>query len=150
MHGPWQVGHLSASDYTKQAARWAHALRLVDPTIKLVSCGNQGNSEWDREVLQGLIGVCDYHSIHFYSMLGHERFDGPQGLEYEKNVFGPIVSRLDSTLVLMVQMADGDRDARSARRPPNEVSRSVPPSSTWPRSITRSTRINTSSDSPTR
>jgi alpha-N-arabinofuranosidase len=92
VHGPWQVGHLSAADYTKQAARWAHALRLVDPSIKLVSCGNQGNSEWDREVLQGLIGVCDYHSIHFYSMLGHERFAGPPGLEYEKNVFGPIVS----------------------------------------------------------
>ena len=92
VHGPWQVGHLSATDYTKQAARWAHALRLVDPTIKLVSCGNQGNSEWDREVLMGLIGVCDYHSIHFYSMLGHERFAGPSGLEYEKNVFGPVVS----------------------------------------------------------
>ncbi|KAG7527823.1 hypothetical protein FFLO_06566 [Filobasidium floriforme] len=92
MHGPWQVGHLSAADYTKQAARWAHALRLVDPSIKLVSCGNQGNSEWDREVLQGLIGVCDYHSIHFYSMLGHERFAGPPGLEYEKNVFGPIAA----------------------------------------------------------
>jgi alpha-N-arabinofuranosidase len=41
IHGPWQVGHLSATDYTKKAARWAHGLRLVDPSIKLVSCGNQ-------------------------------------------------------------------------------------------------------------
>lgn len=105
MHGPWQVGHLSAADYTKQAARWAHALRLVDPSIKLVSCGNQGNSEWDREVLQGLIGVCDYHSIHFYSMLGHERFAGPPGLEYEKNVFGPIVSRADTFIVPQFRLA---------------------------------------------
>jgi alpha-N-arabinofuranosidase len=75
---------LSATDYAKKAKQWAHGLRLVDPTIKLVACGNQvgssietagweadgawstqGNSEWDREVLQELIHVVDYHSIHF-------------------------------------------------------------------------------------
>ena len=123
MHGPWQVGHLSATDYTKQAARWAHALRLVDPTIKLVSCGNQGNSEWDREVLQGLIGVCDYHSIHFYSMLGHERFAGPPGLEYEKNVFGPIVSVFS---FFMLSTIEADRHSFSLTRPQKGVSRSVP------------------------
>jgi alpha-N-arabinofuranosidase len=38
--GPWQVGNLSAGDYTKKAKQWAHGLKLVDPTIKLVSCGN--------------------------------------------------------------------------------------------------------------
>lgn len=88
MHGEWQVGKLSATDYAKQAYRWAHGLKLVDPTIKLVSCGNQvrlmartlckralrltlpsaclqGNSDWDREVLQTLVGVVEYHSIHF-------------------------------------------------------------------------------------
>ena len=39
MWGPWQVGHLSAADYTVKAKSWAHALRLVDKDIKLVSCG---------------------------------------------------------------------------------------------------------------
>jgi hypothetical protein len=38
--GPWQVGNLDATDYAKKAKQWAHGLRLVDPTIKLVSCGN--------------------------------------------------------------------------------------------------------------
>ncbi|UTT90268.1 hypothetical protein NDA17_002749 [Ustilago hordei] len=89
MHGPWQVGFLNATDYTKMAKRWAHGMKLVDPTIKLVSCGNQGNSEWDREVLNGLIGVVDFHSIHLYSMLGHEHYSTVQGFDYEKNVFGP-------------------------------------------------------------
>ncbi|CDZ98513.1 glycoside hydrolase [Phaffia rhodozyma] len=89
MHGEWQVGKLSATDYTKQAARWAHGLKLVDPTIKLVSCGNQGNSEWDREVLAGLVDLVDYHSIHFYSMLGYNKESVVAGFEYEKNVFGP-------------------------------------------------------------
>ncbi|PWY97771.1 glycoside hydrolase [Testicularia cyperi] len=89
MHGPWQVGFLNATDYTKLAKRWAHGMKLVDPSIRLVSCGNQGNSEWDREVLNGLIGVVDFHSIHLYSMLGHEHYSGVQGYDYEKNVFGP-------------------------------------------------------------
>ena len=89
MHGPWQVGFLNATDYTKMAKRWAHGMKLVDPTIKLVSCGNQGNSEWDREVLNGLIGVIDFHSIHLYSMLGHEHYSTVRGFDYEKNVFGP-------------------------------------------------------------
>jgi hypothetical protein len=35
MHGEWQVGRLSATDYTKQAARWAHGLKLVDPSIQV-------------------------------------------------------------------------------------------------------------------
>ncbi len=89
MHGPWQVGFLNATDYTKMAKRWAHGMKLVDPSIKLVSCGNQGNSEWDREVLNGLIGVVNFHSIHLYSMLGHEHYSTVQGFEFEKNVFGP-------------------------------------------------------------
>lgn len=86
------MGHLSATDYATTAKRWAHGLRLVDPTIKLVSCGNQGNSEWDREVLNGLIGVVDLHSIHLYTMLGHERYSDCAGFEYEKNVFGPMAA----------------------------------------------------------
>lgn len=89
VHGPWQIGHLSATDYTKMASRWAHGIKLLDPSVKLVSCGNQGNSEWDREVLNGLIGIVDYHSIHLYTMLGHDRNSDFAGFEYEKNVFGP-------------------------------------------------------------
>jgi alpha-N-arabinofuranosidase len=53
--GPWQgmlhkngfcleltwrlVGQMNAEDYSKQAYQWAKALRLLDPTIKLISCG---------------------------------------------------------------------------------------------------------------
>jgi len=39
--GPWQVGNASATDYAKMAKVWAHGLKLVDPSIKLVSCGEQ-------------------------------------------------------------------------------------------------------------
>lgn len=39
--GPWQVGNMRAADYAEKARIWAHGLRLVDPTIKLVSCGRE-------------------------------------------------------------------------------------------------------------
>lgn len=39
MWGPWQVNHLTATEYTLKAQRWAHAAKLVDPSIKLISCG---------------------------------------------------------------------------------------------------------------
>ena len=41
MWGEWQVGNLTAADYAEKARQWAHAMRLVDPTIKLVSCGKE-------------------------------------------------------------------------------------------------------------
>ncbi len=63
-------------------------MKLVDPSIKLVSCGNQGSSEWDREVPNGLIGVVDFHSIYLYSMFGHKHYSTVQGYDFEKNVFG--------------------------------------------------------------
>jgi alpha-N-arabinofuranosidase len=51
----------------------------------------QGSSDWDREVLATMVGYADLHSIHFYTMLGHDRIGAP-GNDYEKNVFGPAVS----------------------------------------------------------
>lgn len=101
--GPWQVGNLSASEYAAMARRWAHGLKLVDPSIKLVSCGETGWSDWDREVLQAVTPFVDLHSIHWYSMLGHQgqgigtgelasevAVTKPgSGYDFEKNVFGP-------------------------------------------------------------
>ncbi|WVQ82791.1 hypothetical protein IAT38_004923 [Cryptococcus sp. DSM 104549] len=95
MWGPWQVGNLSATDYAKKAKRWAHGLKLVDPSVKLVSCGETGSSDWDREVLQTLVASVDLHSIHFYTMLGHDKQSNVPGLEYEKNVFGPAAPERD-------------------------------------------------------
>ncbi|TYJ51988.1 hypothetical protein B9479_007413 [Cryptococcus floricola] len=89
MWGPWQVGNLLPSEYARKARQWAHALKLVDPSIILVSCGETGASDWDREVIQALLPFADMHSIHFYSMLSHDKYSSVPGYEYEKNVFGP-------------------------------------------------------------
>ncbi|KAH8879241.1 alpha-l-arabinofuranosidase [Thozetella sp. PMI_491] len=67
MWGPWQVEQHTKEDYAKKAIQWAKALKLQDPSIKLVLCGRDGCSDWDRYVLQQCIRWVDMHSIHYYS-----------------------------------------------------------------------------------
>jgi alpha-N-arabinofuranosidase len=67
MYGDWQVGAMSAREYVKEAARWARAIRMLDPHARLIACGETGWTEWDRVVIDGLAGLVDYHSIHIYS-----------------------------------------------------------------------------------
>ncbi|KAL1660115.1 glycoside hydrolase family 51 protein [Schizophyllum commune] len=66
--GPWQVGQMEAQDYAKKAYQWAKALRLLDPNIKIIACGETGYADWDRVVLKKLAPVVDYHSIHIYTV----------------------------------------------------------------------------------
>ncbi|KAF4593634.1 hypothetical protein EYR40_008422 [Pleurotus pulmonarius] len=66
--GPWQVGQMESQDYAKKAFQWAKALRLLDPSIKLISCGETGYADWDRVTLRKLAPVVDYHSIHNYTV----------------------------------------------------------------------------------
>ena len=67
MYGEWQVGQLSADEYVAMAQRWARAIRRADPTVKLVSCGQNGWNDWDRVVINGLAGLADLHSVHIYT-----------------------------------------------------------------------------------
>ncbi|KAF2870761.1 glycoside hydrolase superfamily [Massariosphaeria phaeospora] len=79
-YGPWQVAQLTKEDYAKKAYQWAKALKLLDPTITLILCGETGYSSWDYYVLKecvkfdvhGLGGdrtksLIDMHSIHLYT-----------------------------------------------------------------------------------
>src|SRR5579884_2967450 len=79
MYGAWQIGALSAEDYVKKAIEFAKVMKWTDPSIQLISCGQNGWSEWDRIVLEGLAPYVDYHSIHIYT--------GSQ--DYYNNVFAP-------------------------------------------------------------
>ncbi|KAF2188040.1 glycoside hydrolase family 51 protein [Zopfia rhizophila CBS 207.26] len=80
MWGPWQVGQMTKEDYAKRAYQWAKALKLLDPSIVLILCGETGYSTWDSYVLKecvkwdvhGLGGdrtksLIDMHSIHIYT-----------------------------------------------------------------------------------
>lgn len=67
MYGDWQVGQLSAAEYVAMAQRWAKAIRRLDPSVKLVSCGMNGWSRWDHEVIEGMAGLAELHSLHIYT-----------------------------------------------------------------------------------
>ncbi len=71
MDGSWQLGHLTAEDYGKLAARTAAAMKMADPHLELVVCGSSGSQmptfgEWERVVLEHSYDQVDYISCHAY------------------------------------------------------------------------------------
>lgn len=67
MWGPWQIGQMSKEVYANTALQWAKALKLLDPSLLLILCGETGHSSWDYYVLKQCIHYIDYHSIHIYT-----------------------------------------------------------------------------------
>lgn len=60
MYGPWTINNLTADEYTRKTQQWAHALKLVDPSIALISSGQNGYNLWDATLLQGLAKFVSY------------------------------------------------------------------------------------------
>ena len=58
---------MTAKDYSKKATQWAKALKLLDPSLCLILCGETGHSSWDHTVLSACIPFIDMHSIHIYT-----------------------------------------------------------------------------------
>jgi len=85
MDGPWQIGHLTATEYGLKAADAARQMRDVDPSLKLVACGSSGPFmatylEWDREVLEQCYEYVDALSLHRY--LGNAEETGGDSSKY--------------------------------------------------------------------
>jgi alpha-N-arabinofuranosidase len=66
--------------YAEKAYQWAKAIKLLDPNIELILCGQDGTSTWDAYVLKECIKwsphavsgsktkpLIDMHSIHIYT-----------------------------------------------------------------------------------
>jgi alpha-N-arabinofuranosidase len=71
MDGPWQIGHMTATQYGLRAQDAARQMRLVDPSLQLIACGSSGPFmptylEWDREVLEQCYDYVDGLSLHRY------------------------------------------------------------------------------------
>lgn len=71
MDGPWQIGHMTASEYGLKAQDAARQMRYVDPSLQLIACGSSGPFmptylEWDREVLEQCYDYVDGLSLHRY------------------------------------------------------------------------------------
>jgi alpha-N-arabinofuranosidase len=84
MDGPWQIGHMTASEYGRRAADAARQMRYVDPSLKLIACGSSGPTmptylEWDREVLEQCYDYVDALSLHRYVGNTPEETGGDSG-----------------------------------------------------------------------
>jgi alpha-N-arabinofuranosidase len=71
MDGPWQIGHMSATEYGEKAADAGRQMRYVDRNLKLIACGSSGPGTstflvWDREVLEQCYEYVDGISLHRY------------------------------------------------------------------------------------
>src|SRR5436190_856040 len=71
MDGPWQIGHMTATEYGMKAQDAARQMRYVDHSLQLIACGSSGPLmptylEWDREVLEQCYDYVDGLSLHRY------------------------------------------------------------------------------------
>src|SRR5438270_3547380 len=71
MDGPWQIGHMTATEYGLKAQDAARQMRAIDPSVELIACGSSGPLmptylEWDREVLEQCYEYVDGLSLHRY------------------------------------------------------------------------------------
>ena len=64
-YGEWQVGYRSAKEYAKVLREYAHFMKVVDPTIKIIAVGAD-DPEWDLEVVKTAGEYIDYISNHQY------------------------------------------------------------------------------------
>lgn len=80
MWGPWQIGQMTKEAYAEKAYQWAKALKLLDPSLVLILCGDRGYTSWDSYVIKECVrydlhalggsttaALIDMHSIHIYT-----------------------------------------------------------------------------------
>lgn len=71
MDGPWQLGHKTMEEYGRLAEETAKAMKLIDPSIELVSCGSSALDmptfpKWESTTLEHAYEHIDYVSLHQY------------------------------------------------------------------------------------
>ena len=85
MDGPWQIGHMTATEYGIKAQDTARQMRSVDRSVQLIACGSSGPLmptylEWDREVLEQCYDFVDGLSLHRY--LGNNEETGEDSAKF--------------------------------------------------------------------
>ena len=71
MDGPWQLGHKTMEEYGRLAEETAKAMKIIDPSIELVSCGSSNLEmptfpQWEAVTLERDYDYVDYVSMHNY------------------------------------------------------------------------------------
>lgn len=73
MDGPWQLGHVPATEYASRAKAAMHRMREISPAIQVVACGSSNTDmetwlTWDSQVLEEIGEGVDYISLHNYAV----------------------------------------------------------------------------------
>lgn len=71
MDGEWQLGKKTMDEYGRISEETAKAMKLIDPTIELVSCGSSFKDmptfpQWEATTLEYNYDYVDYISLHQY------------------------------------------------------------------------------------
>ncbi|MDO4273569.1 MAG: alpha-N-arabinofuranosidase [Eubacteriales bacterium] len=71
MDGEWQIGRKTMEEYGRLSEETAKAMKLMDPSIELVSCGSSFKDmptfpQWEAETLEHNYDYVDYISLHQY------------------------------------------------------------------------------------
>lgn len=71
MDGEWQLGRKTMEEYGRVSAETGKAMKLIDPSIELVSCGSSSKGmptfpQWDAVTLEENFDYVDYLSLHQY------------------------------------------------------------------------------------
>lgn len=71
MDGPWQIGRKTMEEYGRLAEETAKAMKLIDSSIELVSCGSSYKDmptfpEWEAVTLEHTYDYVEYVSLHQY------------------------------------------------------------------------------------
>lgn len=81
MDGEWQIGRKTMDEYGRLSEETAKAMKLIDPSIELVSCGSSFMAmptfpEWEATTLSYNYDYVDYISLHqYYGNLNNDSSD---------------------------------------------------------------------------
>jgi len=63
--GDWVRGHSDAATYARNLARYAAAMRAIDPSIQVIAVGDN-DMAWNRTVLENLSDRLEFLAVHHY------------------------------------------------------------------------------------
>lgn len=115
MDGPWQIGHMPATEYGLKARDTANQMRMVDPSVTLFACGSSTPGlptyiEWDRQTLEQCYDLVDGLSLHRY--FGND----PQETGGDTSKYLALNLSMDLQIEEMIAVCDAVRGRMRSRK----------------------------------
>ncbi len=72
--GWWQINLETAAEYARVSGEFAKAMKMLDPSIRIIACSGLGGSGWTEATLRYGYKYYDYLSVHAYFSNGANDF----------------------------------------------------------------------------